>query len=49
MIRTYQMVTIVSSNPMYDNAIQLTCQDNKFLTYGWTAQPITCSLLQYDP
>jgi hypothetical protein len=29
MIRTYQLATIVCSTLIYDDAVQLTCQDNK--------------------
>ena len=40
MIRTYQKVTLSGSFPMYDDAVQLTCQDKiNFLTTGRTNSP----------
>ncbi len=38
MIRTYQMATILCPTLMYDDAVQLTCQDNK-IPYNLLDQP----------
>jgi hypothetical protein len=40
MIRTYQKVTLSGSVPIYDDAVQLTCQDKiNFLTTGRMKHP----------